>query len=150
MGLATLWQLRLRLGPTADLRSQTWDVVPTTVEPLFRNPRSSCSVSERVLLQTRRRLSGGEGNGVAAICKYVTHLAGWPEGEDECLLEFPVAEVHGIGHTTAGSRLALAYYNHTQGGIVWLSGPEHGRSFVSLDARWCKSDSVVLGLRVLP
>jgi len=40
VGLAILWQLRPRPGPATDLRSPTWEVVPTTAEPLSRNPRS--------------------------------------------------------------------------------------------------------------
>lgn len=101
-------------------------------------------------MRKRRRLATGEGEGLAAVCKYVVHLEGWPEGEDECLLEFPMAEIHGVDHTTVGSRLAIAYYGRRQGGIMWFNGSEQGRSFVSLDARWCKWDSVVSGLRAVP
>lgn len=147
---APLWHFRPKLGPAADSRSGVWHVAPESVEPLSGEREASCSLPEHAELQKHRRVSTDPGEGVGAVCKYVVHLEGWPEGEDECILEYPTATISALRPTTTGSRLAARYYRHIQGGIVVFSGPEVGRSFVALDARWCRWPAVADGLHALP
>ncbi len=80
---------------------------------------------------------------------YLLQLNGWPEGEDECILEFPVEMIRGLEITTATAWLATRYYQHRQGGIMVFSGPEPGRRYISLDSRWCKFEGVVNGIRAI-
>ncbi len=145
-----IWRVSPKPGPVRDLNSWTWEGVPTTAEPLAGGSSDSCSLSERFVLRKQRRILAGEGEGVPAACKYVMHLDGWPEGEDECVLEFPLGTIQALETTTFGAWVAANYYRHRQGGNMFFTGPEAGRSFLSLDARWCKWGAVVDGIRALP
>lgn len=152
LALATgglLWSVRPKPGPQSDRRVAVWKAAPTRVERLARDPES-CTFTDRIELEKQRRVGAGEGDGVAAVCKYVMHLDGWPEGEDECVLEFPVDGVRDVRATTAGASLAVAYYWHRQGGLMFHRSPTPHRTFITLDARWCRWDSVTEGLRVIP
>jgi hypothetical protein len=147
---ALAWTLLPKPGPPGDRTVRTWDAAPTTVEPLTAKAGETCSAAERLVLTKQRRVLGDTaGQGVAPVCKYVMHLEGWPESEDECVLEFPVQSIRALQARTLGSRLALTYYRHRQGGIMIFTGPAPDRSFISLDSRWCRWASVPTGIRAL-
>lgn len=148
--VAVVWSLRPKPGPAADAQVAVWDVVPTEVEPLAGDAEASCSAAERLVLQKLGRVGTLDGSGVPARCKYLMHLEGWPEGEDECLLEFASNRISGIATESWGAKLAAAYYRRRQGGIMIFAGPTEGSSFISLDARWCSWSNVVTGIHAVP
>ena len=102
------------------------------------------------MLTLHRRLVLSSAEGVDAVCEYVFHLPDWPEGEDECVLEYASKTASGIAVSTIGAELAEAYYRRRQGGIMYFTGGRPGRVFVSLDARWCRWLSASSGLGVSP
>lgn len=147
--IAVAWSLLPKPGPAADARVGVWHVVPAVVEPLSGDP-ASCTAEDGLHLQKLRRVGTLEGPGLPATCKYEMHLQGWPEGEDECILEFASDAIRGIEAETLAAQLAATYYQRRQGGIMTFAGPTAGRAFISLDARWCGWSSVVQGLHAVP
>jgi len=149
VGGAALWTVRPKSGPESDLTVAVWEAVPSSVEGLG-GKSDSCTFSERIVVEKQHRVALGEGDGVGASCKYVMHLDGWPQGEDECILEFPVSRIRAVEATTVGSRLAARYYWRRQGGLMIFRSEASHRVFISLDARWCRWVSVTEGLRAIP
>jgi hypothetical protein len=147
--LGVAWRMRPKPGPAADRSSPVWHVKSNVVEPLG-GTADECTLAERAVLNKQHRILPSRGDGVAAACKYVMHLDGWPEGEDECILEFPARNARGLAAKSFGAWLATAYYQHRQGGNMLFTSEATERRFISLDARWCESDSVVDGLRLVP
>lgn len=145
-----LWSLRPEPGPPSDAAVAIWEAAPTEVEHLGGHPHNGCTFAERIEIEKQHRVGPGAGDGVRATCKYVMHLEGWPAGEKECILEFPIDGITAVRPTTLGARLAATYYRHRQGGLMYFRGATPGRAFVSLDARWCRWASVPEGLRAIP
>lgn len=121
----------------------------SVVEPLG-GTADECTLAERAVLNKQHRILPSPGVGVSAVCKYVMHLDGWPEGEDECILEFPARSARGLETGSLGAWLATTYYQRRQGGNMFFTSEAPDRRFISLDARWCRWDSVVHGLRLIP
>ena len=147
LGLA--WRLRPEPGPAADRDSPVWTVTANVTEPLA-GTGGECTLAERDVLDKEHRILPSGGDGVSAVCKYVMHLDGWPEGEDECILEFRARSARGLGTESFGAWLATTYYERRQGGNMFFTSTAADRRFISLDARWCRWSSVVDGLRLIP
>ena len=146
--VTAVWRVRPKPGPVSDSHSPTWKLTSAFAEPLTGRSFDDCTLTEGTELRKHGRIIPTKGSGVAAACKYVTHLEGWPKGEDECILEFPVDSVQSIWANTLGARLAGIYYSRQQGGIMVFSGPKPGRRFIALDARWCRWGAVANGLSI--
>lgn len=146
LGLA--WRLRPKPGPRADRSNPVWNGKPYVVEPLG-GAADECTLGERVALNKEHRILPSRGDGVSAVCKYVMHLDGWPEGEDECILEFPARSVRGLEAESLGAWLATIYYQRRQGGNMFFTSAAPDRRFISLDARWCRWSSVGDGLKLI-
>ena len=145
---ATVWHLRPKQPPYRERRE--WRMNVGRGEPLTAEGAGSCTLEGESVLAIHRRLVKAEGKSVEPVCKYVFHLPEWPDGEDECVLEYRSGSARAIAGSTVGARITETYYRRRQGGIMYFTSDEPGRIFVSLDARWCRWDSVASGLGVVP
>lgn len=142
----------LRHQPSPYVESDRWSVKALSVTPVrsLENKAASCSLGFAFTVIRQRRQPRLAGHGVAASCMYLTHLEGWPDGENECLLEYPTETVRGVQATSLGARVAERYYSRRQGGLLSFTAQDSERVFLMLDSRWCNWRSVIRGLELVP
>ena len=127
-----------------------WRIAVAESEPLAEEASTStaCSLSDGSLLVPGGWAGWVEGEATSASCRYLVHRRGVP-GEVKCLLEFPIASMSGLATENFASKLARFYYRDIRGldGIRLYASGTAGRAFLILDARWCRWDAFVLGIR---
>ena len=146
LALATLWYLRPKQPPYREQSEWRMDVGAGT--PTGGGPGEACSLRGPAVLTMHRRLVRAKAESAESSCMYVFHLPDWPDGEDECVLEYQSGSASAIVPSTIGARLAETYYRRRQGGMMYFTSEHRERVFVSLDARWCRWSSVTSGLHV--